>query len=196
MISYGAMLAPFDIKELRDLMEYDDLEFDKLEEQKNFLNILCYNIHKIILNSTQNGICVVPFDGQQPYNELIKYKGGCKAMNTDKIYAESLANEYAPKDTAKVVALKKLDRRAKLPATIFTYTFGIIAALVAGVGMCLSMAVIGAGGTVMTALGIAIGIIGFAGMGINYPVYRKMPEKGKQKYAFEIVELAKEICEN
>ena len=25
-------------------------------------------------------------------------------MNTDKIYAEQLANEYAPKDTSKVVA--------------------------------------------------------------------------------------------
>ena len=56
-------------------------------------------------------------------------------MNTDKIYAEQLANEYAPKDTSKVVALRKLDARAKLPATIFTYTFGIIAALVTGVGI-------------------------------------------------------------
>ena len=27
-------------------------------------------------------------------------------MNTDKIYAEQLANEYAPKDTSKVVALQ------------------------------------------------------------------------------------------
>ena len=63
-------------------------------------------------------------------------------MNTDKIYAEQLANEYAPKDTSKVVALRKLDAKAKLPANVFTYTFGIITALVAGVGMCLSMKVI------------------------------------------------------
>ena len=47
-------------------------------------------------------------------------------MNTDKIYAESIAKEYAPKDNSKVIALKKLDRKAKMPATIFTYTFGII----------------------------------------------------------------------
>lgn len=33
-------------------------------------------------------------------------------MNTDKIYAEQLANEYAPKDTSKVVALRKLDAKA------------------------------------------------------------------------------------
>lgn len=116
-------------------------------------------------------------------------------MNTDKIYAEQLANEYAPKDTSKVVALRKLDAKAKLPATIFTYTFGIITALIIGVGMCLSMKVIGNGTTGMFVLGIIIGIIGFVGAGINYPVYKKMMEKGKQKYAFEIIELAKEISE-
>ena len=43
---------------------------------------------------------------------------------------------------------------------------------------------------------IIIGITGFIGMGINYPVYKKILEKGKKKYAFEIVELAKEISEN
>ena len=88
-------------------------------------------------------------------------------MNTDKIYAEQLANEYAPKDTSKVVALRKLDARAKLPATIFTYTFGIIAALVTGVGMCFSMNVIGSGTTTMFVLGVIVGIVGLAGMGIN-----------------------------
>ncbi len=116
-------------------------------------------------------------------------------MNTDKIYAEQLANEYAPKDTSKVIALHKLDAKAKLPATIFTYTFGIIAALVTGMGMCLSMNVIGNGTTVMFALGVIIGIIGLLGMGVNYPIYKKLLENGKQKYAFEIMELAKEISE-
>ena len=116
-------------------------------------------------------------------------------MNTDKIYAEQLANEYAPKDTSKVVALRKLDARSKLPTTIFTYTFGIIAALVTGVGMCFSMNVIGSGTTTMFVLGVIVGIVGLAGMGINYPIYKKMLAKGKQKYAYEIIELAKEISE-
>lgn len=116
-------------------------------------------------------------------------------MNTDKIYAEQLANEYAPKDTSKVVALRKLDARAKLPATIFTYTAGVIAALITGIGMCLSMKVIGDGSTSMFVLGIIIGIIGLIGMGVNYPVYKKLLKNGKQKYAFEIMELAKEISE-
>lgn len=116
-------------------------------------------------------------------------------MNTDKIYAEQLANEYAPKDTSKVVALRKLDAKAKLPANVFAYSFGIAVSLVAGVGMCLSMGVIGGGSTAMFALGILLGLTGFVGMGVNYPIYKKLLEKGKQKYAFEIMELAKEISE-
>ena len=115
-------------------------------------------------------------------------------MNTDKIYAESIAKEYAPKENSKIVALRKLDAKAKMPANIFTYTFGIIMALIAGTGMSLSMQVIG--GTVpLTILGIVVGIIGFIGMGVNYSIYKKMLEKGKKKYAFEIVELAKQISE-
>ena len=114
-------------------------------------------------------------------------------MNTDKIYAEQLANEYAPKDTSKVVALRKLDTRAKLPATVFTYSVGVISALVFGTGMCLAMGQIGSGTTGSFVLGILIGVIGLTGMGINYPIYKRLLAKGKQKYAFEIMELVKEI---
>lgn len=117
-------------------------------------------------------------------------------MNTDKIYAEALANEYAPKDTSKVLALKKLDRKAKQPANVFAYTFGIITSLIAGTGMCLSMDVIGGGTIGFMVLGITIGFLGLAGMGINYFIYKKLLEKGKQQYAFEIIELAKQISDN
>ena len=116
-------------------------------------------------------------------------------MNTDKIYAESIAKEYAPKNNSKIVALKKLDAKAKMPATVFTYAFGIISSLVAGTGMCLSMQVIG-GGTTWMVLGIIIGILGFIGCGVNYPIYKKMLEKGKKKYAYDIVKLAEEIAKH
>ena len=42
-------------------------------------------------------------------------------MNTDKIIAESIAKDYAQKESSKIVPLKKLDKKANLPATIFTY---------------------------------------------------------------------------
>ena len=113
-------------------------------------------------------------------------------MNTNKILAEAIAKDYAPKDNSKIVALKKLDAKAKLPATIFAYSFGIISSLIAGTGMCFSMQVIGNGMAAMI-LGVVAGIIGFVLCAINYPIYRRMLEKGKAKYAYEIVELAREI---
>ena len=115
-------------------------------------------------------------------------------MNTDKIWAEAIAKEYAPKDDSKVVALKKLDKKAKLPATVFAYSFGIVSSLVAGLGMCLAMQVIG-GGNSFFILGILLGIFGFIGWGVNYPIYKRLLEKGKKKYAYEIVELARRISE-
>lgn len=116
-------------------------------------------------------------------------------MNTDKIYAESIANEYTAKDTTKVVQLRKLDNAAKRQANIFAYTFGVICALVLGVGMCLSMNVIGDGSTAMTAVGIIVGLLGIAGVSVNYPIYKKLLAKGKNKYASDIIRLAKEIAD-
>ncbi len=116
-------------------------------------------------------------------------------MNTDKAYAEQLAAEYAPKDASKVVALRKLDRRAKLPAAIFTYTFGVIAALVMGVGMCLSMGVIGGDSALMAGIGVIVGILGLVMAGVNYPIYRRILEDGRRRYAADIVRLASQVAE-
>lgn len=115
-------------------------------------------------------------------------------MNTEKLYAESIAKEYAPKDTSKIVRLRKLDRKAKMPATVFAYSFGIGSSLVAGLGMSLAMQVIGSG-TAMLVMGIVLGLIGFACCGVTYPIYKRLLEKGRKQYAYEIVELAKQITE-
>ena len=116
-------------------------------------------------------------------------------MNTDKIYAEQIANEYAPKETSKVKALKRLDAKVKLPATIFTYTFGIVSSLILGVGMCLAMKVIGNGSVLMMVLGIIIGCVGILGVSINYPIYKIWLNSRKNRYANDILTLAKEISD-
>ncbi len=115
-------------------------------------------------------------------------------MNTDKIYAESIVNEYSQKETSKVVALKKLDSKAKRPSDIFAYTWGIISTLVLGIGMCLCMGQLGEG-TLNFILGIVIGILGITGCGATYPLYKTLRKKGKEKYAGDIILLAKEIAE-
>ena len=116
-------------------------------------------------------------------------------MNTDKAYAEHLAAEYAPKDTSKIMALRRLDRRAKLPASVFAYSLGVVAALVMGLGMCLSMKVIGTGSDASMGLGVALGLIGIAAASVNYPIYRRLLAGGRRKYAADIVRLAGQIAE-
>lgn len=115
-------------------------------------------------------------------------------MNTDKIYAEQIANEYAPKENSKVKALKKLDNKVKMPANIFAYTFGILSTLILGVGMCLSMGIFGEG-VLMLVLGCIIGVVGIIGMSVNYFIYKKILSTNKSKYAQDIINLANEISQ-
>jgi len=110
----------------------------------------------------------------------------------DKVYAESVAKDYMPKETNKVRQLKKLDERAKLPAFITAMTLGIIGTLIFGTGMCFGLSVFGTG-IIFMVIGVLLGIVGAAVCIINYPLYKMLLKKGKEKYAFEILELAKEI---
>lgn len=100
-------------------------------------------------------------------------------MNTDKIIAEKIASEYVMKDDSKIVALKKLDKKAKRGAEIFAYSFGIISSLMLGIGMCFSMEIIGNKSMSSMILGIIIGILGIVGVSLNYFIYRKLLVKGK-----------------
>lgn len=92
--------------------------------------------------------------------------------------------------------MRKSWHQAKRPAHILAYSLGILSALVLGVGMCLSMGQIGNGTPGSFVLGIIVGIVGIVGVCVNYPIYKHMLETGKQKYAFEILEMAKEISGN
>lgn len=116
-------------------------------------------------------------------------------MNTDKIIAEKIASEYAPKTTSKLLALKKLDRKAKQGAEIFAYTFGSVCSLILGTGMSFAMGVIGNNSITTMIIGIIVGLVGIFGVSINYFIYKKLLNKGKNKYGSDIVKLAKEISE-
>ena len=65
-----------------------------------------------------------------------------------------------------------------------------------GLGMCLAMGALGDGGGLAAAGGIILGLLGMAGAGLNYPIYKKLLSAGKEKYAFEIIQLAREISES
>lgn len=126
---------------------------------------------------------------------LSKDKEDIIMENLDKVYAKRIAEEYAPKTATKVVRLKKLDQKVKRPANIFAFTFGTICALIAGTGMSMIMTDFGPTGTLGLVIGVILGVVGFIGCGINYLAYLKILKSRKEKYAFEITELAKEISE-
>lgn len=117
-------------------------------------------------------------------------------LDTDKIYAEHLAAEYAPKDTSKIVALKKLDAKAKLPATIVAYVVGFVAILVVVIGICLSTGAFNGVSTAKIVFGSITSLIGISGTGLNYLLYSYLLKKGKEKYAADIVELANQISKS
>ena len=100
--------------------------------------------------------------------------------NLDKVYAKRIAEEYAPKTTTKVVQLKKLDQKVKRPANIFAFTFGVIFALIAGAGMSMIMTDFGLSGTTGLVVGIILGVVGFIGCGVNYPIYSKILKSRKK----------------
>ena len=106
-------------------------------------------------------------------------------------YAQAVRAEYAPKseETNRLEQLKALDGAVRRPAAIFAYTFGILGALVLGVGMCLAMEVIGS----LMPLGIVIGVIGIVMVAVNYPIYKRILSQRKKKYAPEIVALSDEL---
>lgn len=99
---------------------------------------------------------------------------------------------YEPKTKTKYDELIALNRKVELPAYIFAYAFGVIGALILGVGMCLAMQVIGTGVPLMV-LGIVVGIIGIALVSVNYPIFLAIMKSRKKKYAEKVIALSQEL---
>ena len=105
---------------------------------------------------------------------------------------QEIRKKYLPKSESKLEELKRLDAQVQKSGMVSALCIGIISCLVFGLGLCLAMKVLGS--TIVTViLGVIIGLIGMAGMGMAYPVYRKKQEKAKEAYAPRILELAEEL---
>lgn len=110
-----------------------------------------------------------------------------------KEYVNSIREQYEERGTTKIDELRALDRKVKLPPAVFAYTFGILGALLLGTGMCLTMQVIGTGLLFAKPLGVAIGIVGIAVIGANYPVYAAVLKSRKRKYAQQIMAISGDL---
>lgn len=113
-------------------------------------------------------------------------------MSEKEFIVKQIKEGYEPKEATKYDELIKLNRKVELPAYIFAYTFGVIASLILGIGMCLAMQVIGTG-TPLMVLGIIVGIIGIALVSVNYPIFKSIMASRKKKYADKVIALSNEL---
>ena len=109
---------------------------------------------------------------------------------------ERIRAEYSEREVTKMDELRALDKKVARPAEIFAYTFGIIGALVLGLGMCLAMKVIFASLSYMMFVGIAVGLVGILMVSVNYFWYKNILASRKKKYAPRILALADELLGN
>lgn len=115
--------------------------------------------------------------------------------NDQEYLVQKIRTQYTEKEHTQLDALRTLDTKVKRPANVFAYIFGSIGAIVMGSGMSLVMTDIGAtlGMENTMILGIVIGLVGLLMAVINYPVYKKILDGRKKKYAQQIMKLSDEI---
>ena len=114
----------------------------------------------------------------------------------DKEFAvEKIRSQYMESQHSELDQLKALDAKVKRPANVFACVYGCISAIVMGAGMSLVMSDIGAmlGMTETLIPGIAVGIAGLAMVLTTYPIYKKILNSRKKKYAGKIMELSERI---
>ena len=105
---------------------------------------------------------------------------------------ESIRRKYLPEEENKLETLKRLDYKVQSAGMIESLCFGIIGALVFGVGMCFFLEVF-AGATWITVLFM---IIGTLLMIPAYPIYRRIARQTKEKLTPEILRLSEEIMKS
>ena len=117
--------------------------------------------------------------------------------NDQQFIAQNIRAQYMEKESSELDALRALDCKVKRPANVFAYTLGSLGAIVMGAGMSLVMTDIGATVGIENAMvpGIIVGIVGLAVALVNYPIYKKILDNRKKKFAPEIIEMSEKILD-
>ena len=116
-------------------------------------------------------------------------------MKDQEFIVQKIRTQYTEKQHTELDELKALDAKVKKPANVFAYVYGSVGAIVMGAGMSLVMTDIGAmiGLTAAMVPGIAIGIVGVVMALTTYPIYKKILNNRKRKYASKILELSERV---
>ena len=112
---------------------------------------------------------------------------------------KAIRKKYAPLEEKedKLQQLRRLDASVVQKAKAISLVFGVIGALVLGTGMSLVMTdigkSIGLGEALSMIVGIPMGVLGIALVGIAYPVYNRIIKKEREKIAPMIIKLTDEL---
>jgi len=97
----------------------------------------------------------------------------------------------------KMETLRRLDEGVTRKATVTSLVFGIVGALIMGIGMSLAMTdiggIIGINSAFAMIIGVIIGIVGIVLVSVAYPVYNRIIKKEREKIAPEIIRLSDEL---
>ena len=117
------------------------------------------------------------------------------SSNDQEFLVQKIRTQYTEKKHTNLDQLKALDAKVKRPANVFGYTYGFVGAVIMGAGMSLVMTDIGTkiGLTATLVPGIAVGVAGMAMSCTTYPIYKKILNSRKKKYAHQIMELSDHI---
>ena len=116
-------------------------------------------------------------------------------QNDQEFLVQKIRSQYTEKAHTELDALKALDAKVRKPAAVFAYIYGSVSAVVMGAGMSLVMTDIGAMVGIASAMipGIAIGILGMGMALTTYPLYKKMMDRRRRKFAPQILALSEKL---
>ena len=117
--------------------------------------------------------------------------------NDQEFLVQKIRTQYTEAKHTELDELKALDAKVKKPANVFAYIYGSVSAIVMGAGMSLVMTDIGATIGLASAMvpGIVIGIVGMGLALTTYPIYKKILNSRKKKFASRILALSEKIME-
>ena len=125
--------------------------------------------------------------------ETFNYTYSAKEQDEIKAIRKKYAVQEQTED--KMAQLRRLDAAVTQKATTVSLVFGIIGALIMGIGMSLVMTDIGniLGTTLALVIGIITGIIGIILVCLAYPIYNRTLKKEREKIAPEIIRITDEL---
>ena len=110
-----------------------------------------------------------------------------------------IREKYTPSTEAedKMERLRKLDAGVTQKAQVVALIFGIIGALILGIGMSLCISdfaeILGSYRNMAMVIGIPIGLVGGVLAALAYPIYNLIVKRERKKIAPEIIRLTDEL---